>query len=413
VNETNWAGNYRYEAKQIHRPQSLGELQDVVVAADRIRLLGSLHSFTDIVDAAELLSLASMPSAIEVDGKAMTVKVPGQFTYAAVCDALRPVGLALHNLASLPHISVAGAIATGTHGSGDGNGNLATAVLAMTLMTADGETVTFDRSHADFAGAVVSLGALGVVLDVTLAVQPSFDIVQQVFEHLPWEAAIDATDDVFGAGYSVSLFTTYGSAVEQVWLKRLADSADPAEQIFPGTTPATEALHMVAGESSVNCTPQLGARSLWSDALPHFRADFAPSVGNEVQSEWFVSREHAGAAMHALRGCRSAIAPALMVSEIRTVAGDELWMSPHYHRDSVAFHFTWFHDDTAIGKAVDAIEAALAPYDARPHWGKVFGSSTGVAGDRYAKRDEFVSLADRLDPDHTFRNDWFNRTITR
>jgi len=167
VNETNWAGNYRYAAKQIHRPQSLGELQDVVVAADRIRVLGSRHSFTDIVDAAELLSLASMPSAIEVDSKAMTVKVPGQFTYAAVCDALRPAGLALHNLASLPHISVAGAIATGTHGSGDGNGNLATAVRAITLMTADGETVTFDRSHADFAGAVVSLGALGVVLGLS------------------------------------------------------------------------------------------------------------------------------------------------------------------------------------------------------------------------------------------------------
>lgn len=412
MTETNWAGNYAYGAGRIHEPRSVDELRHAVADAGQVRVLGSRHSFTDIVDAAELISLQHLPGDLVIDRGTMTVSIPGHFTYSQVCDALRPEGLALHNLASLPHISVGGAIATGTHGSGDTNGNLATAVRSLTIMRADGEIVTLNRGDADFLGAVVSLGALGIVMNLTLAVEPAFDVVQEVFENLPWHVAIDATDAVFSSGYSVSLFTSYGPMVEQVWVKQRADAARRFDRGFLGATPAATQRHMVPGESSVNCTPQQGERSLWSDGLPHFRADFTPSVGDEVQSEWFVTREHAGAAMQALRSCEAELALAMMVSEIRTVGADELWMSPHVERDSVAFHFTWFSDAAAIERVVRVVEQALAPFDPRPHWGKVFGSASQRVGDRYPRRDDFIALAERMDPEHKFRNDWFGRNIS-
>ena len=141
-------------------------------------------------------------------------------TYGRLAPMLHERGLALHNLASLPHISVGGAIATGTHGSGDRLGNLATAVSAIDILRSDGEIVHLERGDTDFDGAVVGLGALGVVVRVRLDVEPEYQIAQHVYEGLAWDELAARFDEITGAGDSVSLFTTWGSHVDQVWVKQ-------------------------------------------------------------------------------------------------------------------------------------------------------------------------------------------------
>ena len=140
-------------------------------------------------------------------------------TYGRLANELHEHGLALHNLASLPHISVGGAIATGTHGSGDRLGNLATAVSAIDILRSDGELVHLERGQPDFDGAVVGLGALGVVLRVRLDLEPEYQIEQRVYEGLAWDQLVEHFDAVTGAGDSVSVFTTWGDHVDQVWVK--------------------------------------------------------------------------------------------------------------------------------------------------------------------------------------------------
>jgi xylitol oxidase len=194
-------------------------VRELVAGASRLRVLGSRHSFNDIADSEELVSLDRLPAGVVVDHAAGTVSCSGAVRYGELAEALAAEGLALANLASLPHISVAGAVATGTHGSGDANGNLATAVAGLELVTASGDILTASRGGPDFDGLVVGLGALGVVTRVTLDVEPAYQVRQRTFEGLAWPSLFEHLDAVTAAGYSVSLFTRWGEAVEQVWVK--------------------------------------------------------------------------------------------------------------------------------------------------------------------------------------------------
>jgi alditol oxidase len=394
----NWAGNYEYRAETVHRPGSVEELQEIVSRASRIRALGSRHSFTDIGDADELVALDHLPGDVEIgDG---TVTVPAHLRYGDVAERLKPEGLALHNLGSLPHISVAGAIATATHGSG--TGNLATAVAALELVNSSGELVTARRGDPDFDGMVVSLGALGVVTRVTLDAEPAYEIRQRVFEGLPWEDV----PDVYGAGYSVSVFTRWGETADQVWVKSRGEP--PAE--LAGARPAEEDVHPL-GLDPVQATRQLGVPGAWSDRLPHFRMDFTPSAGEEIQSEYHVPRTHAAAAIEAVRSLGEALRPALQVAEIRTVDADTLWLSPQYEQDTIGFHFTWKREPELVVRLAGALEVALGPFAPRPHWGKVFLAGSATIADRYARLPDFRQLAERLDPRGAFRNDWLERHV--
>jgi xylitol oxidase len=394
----NWAGNYEYRAGTVHRPGSVEELQETVSRAARIRALGSRHSFTDIGDSDELVALDGLPGDVEIgDG---TVTVPGHLRYGDVAERLKPSALALHNLGSLPHISVAGAIATATHGSG--TANLATAVAALELVTSDGELVTARRGDPDFDGMVVSLGALGVVTRVTLDVEPAYEIRQRVFEGLPWEAV----PGVFGAGYSVSVFTLWGETTDQLWVKSRGEP--PAE--MQGARPATADLHPL-GLDPVHATRQLGVPGAWSDRLPHFRMDFTPSAGEEIQSEYLVPREHAADAIEAIRQLGDALRPALQIAEIRTVDADTLWLSPQYGQDTIGFHFTWKREPELVARLAGALEVALGPFAPRPHWGKVFLAGSATIADRYERLPDFRRLAERLDPRGAFRNEWLERHV--
>ncbi|WP_147944728.1 FAD-binding protein [Microbispora hainanensis] len=417
---TNWAGNITFRAAEVERPSSVEELRALVARSEKARVLGSGHSFNHIADSpGALISLDALPPEIEIDGGSSTVRVAANVRYAELGRRLHEKGYALPNLASLPHISVAGSCATGTHGSGDANGGLATSVRAIEMVTAEGELVTLSRD-ADgdrFAGAVVALGALGVVVAMTLDVVPSFDVRQRVFEGLPAEVLDDRFDAVMSAAYSVSLFTDWRtSRINQAWVKERV-GADAAEGFhepgggFFGAAPADGPRHPVPGVSAVHCTAQLGVPGPWFERLPHFRPDFTPSSGEELQSEYMVPRQHASAAFRALDAIRDRIAPVLQISEIRTIAGDDLWLSPSQGRDTVAFHFTWIKDTAAVTPVLTAIEERLAPFGARPHWGKLFTLPADVLRTRYERLDEFAALARHYDPRGVFANEFVERYV--
>ena len=333
-------------------------------------------------------------------------------TYGELAGVLAGAGLALHNLASLPHISVAGAVATATHGSGDASGNLATAVAGLELVTSDGTLVSAARGDPDFDGLVVGLGALGAVTRVTLDVEPAYEVRQRVFEGLAWDALSAHFDEITASGDSVSVFTRWGADVDQVWVKRrVADGAEAVRPDLFGARAATVDRHPILGLDPVNCTPQLGRPGPWSDRLPHFRLGFTPSSGDELQSEFLIPREHAVAAIAAVRALADRIRPVLQVSEIRTVAADRLWMSPQYGRDSIGIHFTWALEPEPVARVLADVEAALAPFAARPHWGKLFLAGAASIADRYERLPDFVRLAERLDPRGAFRNRWFDARV--
>ncbi len=412
MTEVNWAGNYTYRAERLHRPSTLDQVREIVAAAPRVRVLGSRHSFSDIPDSTELVTLAGLPADLTVERAAGTVSFGAGLTYGDLAAALWHEGLALHNMASLPHISVAGAVATATHGSGDASGNLATAVAGLELVTSGGEMVTASRGDADFEGLVVGLGALGAVTRLTLDVEPAYEVRQRVFEGLTWDALYGHFDEISASGDSVSVFTGWRQAVDQVWVKsRVTDSAEQVRGDLFGAPAATVDRHPILGLDPVNCTPQLGRPGLWSDRMSHFRLGFTPSSGQELQSEFLVAREHAVAAIQAVRGLGDRIRPVLQVSEIRTIAADRLWMSPQYGRDTVAIHFTWTPEPDAVTRVLADVEATLAPFEARPHWGKLFLADATTLAALYERRPDFIGLIERLDPRGAFSNPWLKTRV--
>ena len=412
MSQANWAGNYTYRANRLHRPSRLEQVQEIVVNASRVRVLGSRHSFTGIADSSELLSLDGLPADVVVDRAAGTVSFSAGLRYGELAEVLQAEGVALANLASLPHISVAGAVATATHGSGDANGNLATAVAGLEIVTSSGELLTASRGDADFDGLVVGLGALGAVTRITLDVEPAYEVRQRVFEGLAWSALLEQFDEITSAGYSVSVFTRWGEAIDQVWVKdRVTDAPERARGDLFGAIAATVERHPILGLDPVNCSPQLGVPGLWSDRLPHFRMGFTPSSGQELQSEYLVPRRHAAAAIQALRGLAEVVRPVLQVSELRTVAADRLWMSPQYRQDTTAIHFTWKPEPDAVQRALVEVEAALQPMEARPHWGKLFLAGAEAIAPLYQRLPDFTVLVDRLDPRGAFGNAWLDTHV--
>jgi alditol oxidase len=414
---TNWAGNYTYLAHRLHEPASIEELQELVRNSRSLRVLGSRHSFNDIADTTgDQVSLRRMPRVFELDRVAGTLTVDGGVRYGEISGPLHAAGYALNNLASLPHISVAGACATATHGSGDRIGNLATIVSGLEVVVADGEIVRVAReSDPDaFKGAVVSLGGLGVVTSLTLDLQPTFQMRQDLYEYLPLARVVDHFDDITSSAESVSLFTDWRAPViDQVWLKRRVSDGErfepPAD--FFGARIATAPIHPIRRMSAAALTEQLGVPGPWHERMPHFRMDHTPSSGAEIQTEYLVARRHAVEALLAIDAASDRFSGPLQISEVRTIAGDELWMSTAYGRASVAFHFTWQPDWEAVRGVLPALEAALAPFEPRPHWGKVFALSPDAVRSSYERLPAFVSLLERYDPSGTFRNAFLDRYI--
>jgi xylitol oxidase len=413
----NWAGNLEYSTDKVIYPNAVAEVPPLVKKYPQLKVLGSRHCFNRIADSKDLLlALKRLNKVVSLDPAARTVTVEGGINYGQLSPYLHEKGFALPNLASLPHISVAGACTTATHGSGVQNGNLATPVAALSFVAADGQVHSLSRAkdRNKFNGVVVGLGAVGVITSLTLDLLPTFTVRQYVFENLAMAQMQAHFDQIMAAGYSVSLFTDWQhKSFSEVWVKvHEKDNKDwGAQAEFFGARAATRNLHPIIALPAENCTPQLGVPGPWHERLPHFRMGFTPSSGVELQSEYFVPHSQAVEAILAVSRLGPQLGPHLFISEIRTIAADDFWMSPCYKQASVAIHFTWKQDWPAVSKLLPVIERELMPFGVKPHWGKLFTVSPAVLQQRYEKMEDFKSLVKSYDPQGKFRNDFLNRHI--
>jgi xylitol oxidase len=413
---TNWAGNLTYSTDHLFTPSSTEEVQQVVKQCSKLRALGARHSFNSIADStANQISLLNL-TGMTIDAKSHTATVDAGVKYGQLAPYLDSHGYALHNLASLPHISVVGACSTATHGSGIRNGTLSTAVSGIEFVTADGNIATLSRAKDGdaFHGAVVSLGALGVITKITLDLMPTFQMRQEVYENLSFDQLEHNLDTIFGSGYSVSLFTDWQNhRATQVWIKERMqpDTSSKLPPEFYGAKLATRKLHPIAGHDATPCTEQMGIPGPWYERMPHFRMNFTPSSGAELQTEYLVPREHGYEAILAVEKLRDRITPHLFITELRTIAADDLWMSMAYKRDSMAIHFTWKPEWPAVKEILPLIEEQLAPFDPRPHWAKLFTIPPAPLEAKYAKLSEFKSLIQHYDPQGKFRNQFLDKNL--
>jgi alditol oxidase len=412
---TNWAGNYTYSTDNLVAPKTVEELQEFIKSYKKAKGLGTMHCFNGIADSKfNQISTAALNKVISLDKEKQTITVESGIKYGEFCEYLDKNGFALHNLASLPHISVAGACSTSTHGSGISNGSLATAAIALEMVNGKGELVnlTKEKNREEFLMAIVSLGALGIITKVTLQVQPTFKMKQVVYQNMPMAALEKDFEKIMASGYSVSLFTDWKNKnVSEVWIKVKSDDVKEFAQEFYGAKLATKNLHPIASADPVNCTDQMGVDGTWYERMPHFKMGFTPSSGKELQAEYFVNIKDAYQAFMAVEKLNQKVAPLLFITEIRTIAADEIPMSPFYKKTCLAIHFTWKQEVDAVMALLPEVEKALEPFGARPHWGKVFTLQPHVLQARIEKLNEFKALMLKHDPEGKFRNDFIETNL--
>lgn len=410
----NWAGTYEYRAPRIVEASTVEDVQRVVREGGSIHALGTRHSFTDLPDTdGTLVDVSGLTGQFDLDEGARTVTVAAGTRYGIVARALDERGWALHNLGSLPHISVGGATATGTHGSGDRNGVLTTAVRGIRYVGADGDVHEVRRGDADFDALAVGVGAFGIIVALTLDIHPGYRMRQDIYTGVTWDAALGDLSALTGAGYSVSLFTRWDpETIDSVWVKTRLEADDDAvgDALLDGRRLLGSESPLGSGD---NITEVGGVPGSWMLRLPHFRLDREPSFGEEIQTEYFVPREHGAAALAAVRALGDSIRPHLVVSEIRTAGRDELWLSGAYQQDVVIIHFTWLDRPEEVGALLPDIERALRPFDARPHWGKVHGFGADDVARVHPRLADARAVFERLDPEGRFVNAHLERVGLR
>jgi len=403
----NWADNHDFVAGRIHRPESVEAVRRLVAGAARIHAVGARHSFNGAADSpGEMVDLGAIAPDIRVNAGERCVTMGAGTSYAVLARDLAAVGWGLHNMASLPHVTVGGAVSTGTHGSGDRLGTLSSAVRALELVTADGDLVTVRRGEAGFDGMVVGLGAFGVVARVSLDIEPGYAMRQDAYADLPWETVVEGFDTVMGAGTSVSLFTRWsGAVVGRLWIKTRLRVGDPGRAPVPprGSVLAAHPSESGTDEALARLTP-FGVAGPWSQRLPHMRPEFEPSPPEQIQSEYMVPRGRAVAAIGLLRAMGERIDRHLIVTEIRSMAGDGLWLGPAQGGAHVALHFTWKRERAAVDALTREIEAVLIGLGGRPHWGKLLHAPAAVLSPLYPQWEAFRALVRRYDPAGKFRN---------
>ena len=408
MTQQNWSKNVNFNNREFLQPVSLDELQELIRSHQKIRARGTAHCFNEIANtSSSAINLAKMPKTIEVHANTNSVTVAAGITYGELAPVLHNQGWALNNLASLPHISIGGSISTGTHGSGIKNQNPANQVISLDIVTAEGDLRHIDRTHPAFNAVIVGLGLGGIVYRYELKIEPTFEIRQVIYPEIPFDVLQRNFDQIMGTAYSVSYFTDWSSAqVGNLWCKFRDDEVIP--ESVGASEKADKKYHPIPAVDPVACTEQLGVAGEWHQRLSHFKLEFTPSVGEEIQAEFFIDRKDAAAAIEAISKLGDQIAPLLWITELRTIAADELWLSGAYQRDSLGIHFTWKKDD-AIYPVIERVEAALRPFSYRPHWGKVFTADSKYLSSVYPKMSEFKALTQALDPTSKFENTFTRR----
>ncbi|WP_446745883.1 D-arabinono-1,4-lactone oxidase [Silvibacterium acidisoli] len=417
VPRENWSGTYHFHTNKVFQPRTAADVAAAIGSVKEVRALGTRHSFNGIADSTSAQISTLGLKDVQVNAAEHTVKAGGGIRLGELAEIIDKQGWALHNLPSLPHISLAGCISTATHGSGVKNGNISTAIREVEFVSADGKLHTLSRAKdADtFPGAVVALGALGVITNLTVDLHPRFDVAQSVYENLSFDQLQHNLVDIMGAAYSVSLFTHWqNNRADQVWIKRRVENGENHQlpEMFYGATLAKKKLHPAGPQmDATGCTEQGGSIGPWYERLPHFKLAFTPSSGHEIQTEYFVPLEHGYEAIRAVETLRDRITPHLIVTEVRTIAADDLWMSMAYQRPSLAIHFTWKPEEAAILDVLPAIEAKLAPFHPRPHWAKVFTLPKQEITARYPRLNDFRTLVKKYDPNGEFANDFMKKSV--
>jgi xylitol oxidase len=406
----NWSKNVDFNDRAFLQPESLSELQELVRSNAKLRARGTAHCFNEIANTSSYaINLSKMPKTIEVNPELNSVTVAAGLKYGELASELHKQGWALNNLASLPHISIAGSISTGTHGSGIKNQNLANQVLSLDLVTAEGELRHINRANPAFNALIVGLGLGGIVYQYELKIEPTFKIRQVIYPEIPLDVLQRNFDQIMGTAYSVSYFTDWSTAqVGNLWCK-FRDVEEIPESVG-GVAQADRKYHPIPSVDPVACTDQLGEPGDWHHRLSHFKLEFTPSVGEEIQTEFFIDRKDAVAAIEAVSKLGEEITPLLWITELRTIAADDLWLSGAYQRDTLAIHFTW-KKDLAIYPVIEKVEAALCPFNYRPHWGKVFTADGKYLSSVYPKMSEFKALIEALDPASKFANTFTRRIL--
>jgi alditol oxidase len=411
MREHNWSDTYTYQATRIHHPRSVDEVRRIVTHAPKIRAIATRHTFNGIADTTgELISLRELRSDPVIDHDRRTVTVTASTTYGELASALHAHGFALHNLGSLPHISVAGAIATGTHGSGHRNGALHTAVTALELVTATGDLIETRRGEPGFAGIVVGLGAFGIVTRITLGIEPTYQVRQDAFSGLPWSAVVSDLDAIMASAYSVSLMTHWsGDTVDRAWLKTRLPSTGPSDPL--ARMGAIAAVHPSSTGQADPSLTTFGTPGPWSERLCHFRPDCDPGDPAQIQSEYMVPRSQGVSAITRLRSIGPEMDRDLILAEIRTVAADDLWLSACYGHDTLALHFTWHRRPESVRAITRKLEELLLPLGARPHLGKLIHAKAAEIAPLYPRMANFHALAQDYDPRGKFRNAFLDEHV--
>lgn len=407
----NWSKNVDFNDRDFLQPGTLTELQESIRSNQKIRARGTAHSFNEIANTSSYaINLAKMPRLIEVNADRTSVKVAAGLTYGELAPVLHSQGWALNNLASLPHISIAGSISTGTHGSGIKNQNLANQVSSFDIVTSEGELRHIDRTNPVFNALIIGLGLSGIVYQYDLRIEPTFEIRQVIYPQIPFNILQRNFDEIMGTAYSVSYFTDWSrDQVGNLWCKFRDNEVIP--ESVGGISKAESKYHPIPSVDATACTDQFGESGDWHQRLPHFKLEFIPSVGEEIQTEFFMDRKDAAAALEVLMQLSDVITPLLWITELRTMAADEIWLSGAYQRDTLAIHFTWKKEDT-IYSVIQKVEDALRPFNYRPHWGKVFTADAKYLSTVYPRMSEFKALILALDPSKKFENTFTRRILS-
>lgn len=399
----NWSRNVEFQDLAYLQPSSLQELQEVIRENERIRVRGTAHCFNQIADTSAVsVNLSHMPEVIEIDGRVPSVTVSAGMTFGQLAPRLNQEGWALSNLASLPHISIAGSVATGTHGSGITNQNLANQILSLHVVLEDGTLKKISKGEELFDPLVVGLGLGVVVYKYEMKIEKTFNIRQVIYEEISRIELQRDFDSIMSSAYSVSYFTDWSNLGRgNLWCKFRASEIIPDS--IAGSKKANQKYHPIPSFNPEACTDQLEIPGPWHERLPHFKLEFTPSAGDEIQSEFFLDIKDASDAISALEKIASEIYPLLWISEIRTIAADNLWLSGSYHRTTAAIHFTWKRSD-AIYPLIKKIETLLSQFAYRPHWGKAFFARPDYLKRVFPQVDEFKKVIMGLDPSQKFSN---------